>query len=75
MSGLAPLMNVLFRERRDFHVSCGQGYVREHFNRPTGSSMVDMGISSNIVKFPFPKCYMAFWDMTLYSDTHYFTFH
>ena len=31
--------------------------------------MVDMGISSNIMKSPSPKCYMTFWDMTLYNDT------
>ena len=28
-----------------------------------------MGISSNIMKSPFPKCYMTFWDMTMYNDT------
>ena len=31
--------------------------------------MVDMGISSNIMKSPSPKCYMAFWYMIIYSDT------
>ena len=31
--------------------------------------MVDMGISSNIMKSPSPKCYMTFWDMTVYNDT------
>ena len=31
--------------------------------------MVDMRISSNIMKSPSPKCYMTFWDMTIYSDT------
>ena len=31
--------------------------------------MVDMGISSNIMKSPFPKYYMTFWDMTIYNDT------
>ena len=31
--------------------------------------MVDMGISSNIMKSPSPKCYMAFLDMTIYNDT------
>ena len=44
----------------------GQGYVME---RLKSSLMVDMGISSNIMKFPFPKCYMTFWDMTMYNDT------
>ena len=31
------------------------------WNRPSGSFMVDMGISSNIMKSPSPKCYMTFW--------------
>ena len=31
--------------------------------------MVDMGISSNIMKSPSPKSYMTFWDMTIYNDT------
>ena len=31
--------------------------------------MVDMGISSNIMKSPSPKCYMTFCDMTRYNDT------
>ena len=31
--------------------------------------MVDMGISSNIMKSPSPKCYMTFWDMAIYNDT------
>ena len=39
------------------------------WNRPSGSFMVDMGISSNIMKSPSPKCYMTFWDMTIYNDT------
>ena len=39
------------------------------WNRPSGSLMVDMGISSNIMKSPSPKCYMTFWDMTIYNDT------
>ena len=30
--------------------------------------MVDMGISSNIMKSPFPKCYMTFWDLAKYND-------
>ena len=21
------------------------------------------------MKYPFPKCYMTFWDMTMYNDT------
>ena len=39
------------------------------WNCPSGSFMVDMGISPNIMKFPSPKCYMTFWDMTIYNDT------
>ena len=39
------------------------------WNRPSGSFMVDMGISSNIMKSPSPKCYMTYWDMTIYKDT------
>ena len=30
--------------------------------------MVDIGISLNIIKSPFPECYMTFWDMTMYND-------
>ena len=33
--------------------------------------MVDMGISSNIMKYPSPQCYMTFHDMIIYSDTLY----
>ena len=39
------------------------------WNRPSGSSMVDMGISSNIMKSSSPKWYMTFWDITIYNDT------
>ena len=39
------------------------------WNRPSGSFMVDMGILSNIMKLPSPKCYMTFWDMVICSDT------
>ena len=38
------------------------------WNRPSGSFMVDM-ISLNIMEAPSVKCYMTFWDMTIYSDT------
>ena len=38
-------------------------------NRLSGSSMVDMGILSNIMESLSPKCYKTFWDMTIYSDT------
>ena len=48
----------------------GQGYMSWNvWNRPSESFMVDMGISSNIMKSPSPKCYMTFWDMTIYNDT------
>ena len=47
----------------------GQEYVLERLTSPSGSFMVDMGISSNIMKSPSPKCYMTFWDMTIYNDT------
>ena len=30
--------------------------------------MVDMEISSNIMKAPSPKCYITFWDMPIYND-------
>ena len=42
---------------------------RNVWNRLSGSFMVDMGISSNIMKSPSPKCYMTFRDMTIYNDT------
>ena len=35
--------------------------------------MVDMGISSNIVKLPSLQCYMTFWDKIIYSDTLYWS--
>ena len=47
----------------------GQGYVKERLNRPSGSFMVDKGISSNIMKYLSPKYYMTFWDITIYRDT------
>ena len=70
MPGLAPLMNVLFKGRRDFHLSSSDRDMSwTVWNRPSGSLMVDMGISSNIMKSPSPKFYMTFWDMTIYNDT------
>ena len=39
------------------------------WSRPSGRFMVDMVISSNIMKSPSPKCYMTFWDLTIYNDT------
>ena len=38
------------------------------WNRPSGSFNVDVEISSNIIKSLSPKCYMTFWDMTIYND-------
>ena len=68
--GLAPLMNVLFEGRHDFRLSSSDRELSGNvWNRPLGSFMVDMGISSNIIKSPSPKCYMTFWKMTIYSDT------
>ena len=70
MPGLAPLMNVLFWGRRDFSLSSSdRDMLWNVWNRPSESFMVDMGISSNIMKSPYPKCYMTFWDMTIYNDT------
>ena len=61
-------MNVLFWERCDFHVSFScSDMSKKVWNRPSGSSMVDMVISSNIMKFPSPKCNITFWDMIIYS--------
>ena len=68
--GLAPLMNVLFWERRDFHLSSSDRDMSWNvWNRPSRCFMVDMGISSNIMKSPSPKYYMTFWNMTIYKDT------
>ena len=71
MPGLALLMNVL-RAARLSSKLLGQGYIcmsGNVWNRPSGSFMVDMGVSSNIMKSPSPKCYMTFLDMVIYSDT------
>ena len=38
-------------------------------NRPSESSMVDIWISSHIMKPPSHKCYMTFWDKTIRIDT------
>ena len=63
MPGLAPLMHVLFLGRHVFHLSSSDRDMSWNvWNRPSGSFMVDMGISSNIMKSPSPKCYMTFWD-------------
>ena len=70
MPGFTPPMNVLYLGRRDFYrISSDSDMSGNVWNRSLGSFMVDMGISSNIMKFPSPKCYMTFWNMTIYSDT------
>ena len=43
------------------------------WNLPLEIVMVDMGISSNIMKSPSPKCYMKFWDMTMPSIVQTYT--
>ena len=45
-------MDVLFWERRDFYVSFPGMENRERLKTPSGSSMVDIDISSNIMKPP-----------------------
>ena len=77
MPELALLMNVLFRERCDFHVSfSGRDMTGNVWNRPSGSSVVDMGISSNIMNSPSPKCNMTLgtWSYTLLPSINQ-TFH
>ena len=70
MPGLAHLMNVLFQGQSDFHLSSSDRDMSWNvWNRPSGNFMVDFGISSNIMQSPSPKCYMAFWDMTIYNNT------
>ena len=55
---------------RDFHLSSSDRDMSWNvWNRPSGIFMVDMGISANIMKSPSPKCYMTFWDMTIYNDS------
>ena len=46
-----------------------QGFVMKRLKSSLRKFMVDMGISSNIMKSPSSKCYMTFWDMTIYNDT------
>ena len=68
LPGLAPLMNVLFLGRRDFHLSSSDRDMSWNvWSRPLGSFMVDIGISSNIMKSLSPKHYMTFWDITIYN--------
>ena len=46
----------------------GQRYFRERLKSSLRNFKVNIGISSNIMKFPSSKCYMTFWDMTIYSQ-------
>ena len=63
-------MNVLFLGRRDFHLSSSDRDMSWNvWNRPSGSFIVDIGIQSNIMKYPLTNCYMTLWDMTMYNDT------
>ena len=50
----------------------GQGYVREHWNIPLGSSRVDIWISSNIMRYPSPEWYMTSgtWSLYMYIQWH-----
>ena len=61
MPELALLMNVLFQEQHDFDIC----FLGRDISEQVRNSMVDMGISSNIMKSPSPKCYLIFCDMTI----------
>ena len=54
--GLLLLGMFYQRAARLSYTYLGHGNI---WNRPYGSSMVDMGVSSNIMKSPSPKCYMT----------------
>ena len=72
--GLAPLMNDIWWGRCDFRISfSGRVMSRNVLNRLWGISMVGNGILSNNMRSPFPECYMIFWKMTIYSDTHHWS--
>ena len=47
----------------------GQGYVIERLTSSLRKFYGRYGDLINIMKSPFPKCYMTFWDMTMYNDT------
>ena len=64
-------MNVLSWGQRDFHISCSdRDMLGNVCNRLLGSSMVDMGTSSNNIKSPSLKRDMTFRGLTLYSIDH-----
>ena len=66
--GLAPRRNVLFWEWHDFHVSFSSRDLPGNVcNRPSGISMVDMGISSKIYEF------LLLWNVTWHSGTWSYT--
>ena len=69
MPGLAPRMDVLSWWRRDFQMGFSNRVTsRNAWDRHWGSFMVDMGILSNNMKFPSHKCWVTFWDLTIYND-------
>ena len=70
ITGPTHLMDVLFRGRCDFHINfLGRNIAGNVWDRLPGSSMIDMRSSSNNMKSPFPKSYIAFSDMPIYSAT------
>ena len=60
-------MDVLYWGRRDFQILSfsNRDTSRIAWNRHWGSVVVDTGILSNNMKFPSPKCYMTFCDLTI----------
>ena len=61
MPGLASLMNVLFKGWRDFHLSSSDRDMPFNvWNRPSGSVMVNIGISANIITW-----YSGTWPYTM----------
>ena len=67
-------MNDIWWGRCDFRISfSGRVMSRNVLNRLWGISMVGTGILSNNMRSPFPECYMIFWKMTIYSDTHHWS--
>ena len=47
----------------------GQGYVMERLKSSLRKFYVRYGDLIKIMKSPPPRCYMTFWDMTIYNDT------
>ena len=70
MPGLVGLMKVILWGLCDFKLSfTNRDMSGNVWNRLLGSSMVNIGISSNNIKSHSSKCYMTFCYMTIYSDT------